>query len=262
MLTEGYDRRAGEYDGIAGEQYLFGLRRLLSLISSPKEPAILDVGCATGTSLLEAGRVFGPCRRLVGVDLSPGMVAAAREKAALLHVPAEFLVADAEHLPLADAAFDLILCNSAFHWFTDRRQVVGEFSRVLRPGGRLLLTTMAAPAFQEWNDQVADVWARLMGTETRPWFPALPEERELAGYLQEAGLQREFWNYPVHPVLIQEKDLPRFVRLMAAVAPNWLPDDAGRAEQMVNETIVAIGQRYPDGFLCTSASLEVVARRA
>ena len=89
-LGEAYDRTAQEYDQVAGASYLKALRSLLPFANVTPLPAILDVGCGTGINLLELARVLGPCRELVGVDLSAGMVDVARRKAAAAGVAATF----------------------------------------------------------------------------------------------------------------------------------------------------------------------------
>src|SRR5262245_39371075 len=80
-LIEGYSRPAPLYDQTAGMTYLGALWKLLPRVRLPPHPAILDVGCGTGINLLEAARTLGPCRRLHGADLAPGMIEEARRKA-------------------------------------------------------------------------------------------------------------------------------------------------------------------------------------
>src|SRR5580698_2170609 len=127
-LIDGYSRSAPMYDQTAGMTYLSALWKLLPRVRLAPGPAILDVGCGTGINILEAARVLGPCARLLGVDLAPGMVNEARRKAALAGVPATFVVGDAERLEVEDGSMDLILCNSVYHWFPDRPRTVAELA--------------------------------------------------------------------------------------------------------------------------------------
>lgn len=259
-LSAGYDRAAGKYDRTVGLQYLMGLWSLLPYLRVPPYPAVLDAGCGTGSNLLEAARLFGPCRLLVGVDLSPQMVAVARSKAAAAGVPAFFLVADAERLPLPAESFDLIICSGVYHWFEDRSGAIRQFGRLLRPGGQLALTCVAAPGFQEWMAVVNEAYRRLLGPTARPWFPRLPTPQELIADLTGAGLRIRHLSHPVQPVLIT--DLPGFVSHMATTAPNWLSDLPPEwADRMRQEVLRLLTAHFTGGFPCTNASLLVAAER-
>jgi ubiquinone/menaquinone biosynthesis C-methylase UbiE len=259
-LTEGYDRSARQYDQVVGQQYLMGIWGLLPFVSLPPAPAILDAGCGTGSILLEAARLFYPCRLLVGVDLSPGMVAEARRKAAAQGIPATFLVGDVERLPFAPGTFDLVICSGVYHWFDDRQAALREFARTLRPGGQLVLTAVAAPGYSEWIQLCRIVWKNLFGPPAEPWFPALPTAKELASQLMEAGFRIKLLDHPVHRVVIEHPE--HFVRYMATTAPNWLAGVPGGAEEWVQQELLrTMRTLFPAGFPCTSASLLAVAER-
>ena len=95
----------------------------------------LDVGCGSGAAVRRAG---GIAQRAVGVDLSPGMIARARELARDVS-NAEFVEGDAEALPFADGAFTAVLCTTSFHHYPDPAAAAREMARVLEPGGRLAI---------------------------------------------------------------------------------------------------------------------------
>ncbi|AYG03840.1 class I SAM-dependent methyltransferase [Gryllotalpicola protaetiae] len=99
---------------------------------------VLDV--ATGTGLVaRAFAARNPGLELVGVDLSPGMLAVARRE-----LPsAVFFEGVAEELPVADASADLVTCVTALHIFADPLPVFEEFARVLAPEGVLVTATFA-----------------------------------------------------------------------------------------------------------------------
>ena len=105
---------------------------------------VADVGCGAGSSALQAAVRTG-CD-VVGIDLSPDNVRAARAAAARagLDGRARFEVGDAERLPLADATLDGVLCECALCTFPDKRAAASEIARVLRPGGVLALSDMTA----------------------------------------------------------------------------------------------------------------------
>jgi ubiquinone/menaquinone biosynthesis C-methylase UbiE len=256
-LGEAYDGSAQSYDQTAGAIYLRALRGLLPFASVAPRPAILDVGCGTGINLLELAHTMGPCSKLVGVDLSSGMLEVARRKAAAAGVAATFQVGDAEALELPDGTFDLVVCNSVYHWFPDRSRAIGEMARVLRPGGQLLLGTIASPGYEEWMGVVNTVWTRLFGSACTA-LPAMPTPGELSGQLRAAGMGIEIFRYQITPFLVTE---PRtFLSMMAVVAPVWLPESPdGDAQRVLEETLGAL--QSPSGFLCTQAGIEAIARK-
>jgi ubiquinone/menaquinone biosynthesis C-methylase UbiE len=258
-LIEGYSRSAPMYDQTAGMTYLGALLKLMPRVRVAQGPSILDVGCGTGINLLEAARVLGPAKRLVGVDLAPGMVEEARKKASLSGVPATFMVGDAEHLQLEDGAFDLVICNSVYHWFPNRQRAVSELARVLKPGGQLLLNCVADPGFHEWIRAVDAVWAKLF-TEPRSWVPPLPTPGELMGHVRGAGLALEHLEYEVDPMPVM--DVGAFLRTMTVIAPTWITGvPAGGARAMMTAMTEALGASAHGPFVVTAAGVATVSRK-
>lgn len=248
------------YDQTAGMSYVKALWRLLPRVSVGPQPAILDVGCGTGINLLEAARTMGPCRTLMGIDLSPGMIEVAKRKAAGAGVAATFMVGDAESLTAADGTFDLVICNSVYHWFADRRRTASELFRVLRPGGQIVLACVAYPGFGEWVRVVDEVRSRQLGPAAS-WMPALPTSTELYDNLAAAGFSVEHLSYEVDamPVL----DVPAFLQTMSVIAPTWLSGvaESGRRTFMGAVAEAMVKKAPPSGFSVTTAGMGVVARR-
>ncbi len=95
---------------------------------------VLDVGCGTGRfSALIAS--FCGCQ-VIGLDPSAEMLATAKRK---LADKAQWMLARAENIPLADGTVDVCLASQVIHHFIDKRQAFAEIHRVLRPGGRLAI---------------------------------------------------------------------------------------------------------------------------
>jgi ubiquinone/menaquinone biosynthesis C-methylase UbiE/Co/Zn/Cd efflux system component len=107
---------------------------------------VVDVGCGTGTLALAAKRRVGD-GRVCGVDPSPERVTRARAKAGRAGLDVEFEQAPAQHLPFADASFDVVLCTLVLHELPREHhaRAIAEMRRVLRPGGRVLLVDMGGP---------------------------------------------------------------------------------------------------------------------
>ncbi|MNX29122.1 Phthiotriol/phenolphthiotriol dimycocerosates methyltransferase [compost metagenome] len=116
-----------------------GLLRMLSRagLHDLSECQILDLGCGTGSDLRRLLDLGARPEHLHGVDLLSERLEHARMLAPQLH----FELADAQHLPFADATFDLVMQGTAFSSIVDpeiRRRVADEVLRVLKPGGVLL----------------------------------------------------------------------------------------------------------------------------
>ena len=116
---------------------------VIARIASYQKPAphILDVGCGTG-ALLEKLRHAFPDAVLHGIDISPNMLAIARNK----NIPDVVLnEGDAENLPYDNGSFDMITCCSSFHHYPNPQKAIAEFRRVVRPGGNLIICDMDLP---------------------------------------------------------------------------------------------------------------------
>jgi ubiquinone/menaquinone biosynthesis C-methylase UbiE len=109
---------------------------------------ILDIGCGTGR-LLRRMRVRWPAAILVGVDVSEGMVAQAREQTP----GATIYQAPAERMPLEDYSVDLVTSTASFHHWSDQAKGVREAARVLRRGGLFILADMSLPRHGQPNSR-------------------------------------------------------------------------------------------------------------
>jgi demethylmenaquinone methyltransferase/2-methoxy-6-polyprenyl-1,4-benzoquinol methylase len=110
-------------------------RRTVGSLGLPAGATVIDLACGTGDLCRElSARGMAP----IGVDLSFGMLAAARTEAPLVH-------GDALRLPLPDASVDGVTCGFALRNFERLPPFFGELGRVVRPGGRIALLEVAEP---------------------------------------------------------------------------------------------------------------------
>lgn len=117
---------------------------LVELLAVSPSDSLLDVGTGTGGLLREVERSGGRPARAIGVDVSDRMLARTR---AVVPLGTELRRADARALPLPDASADVITCAYLLHLLTGevRAEVLRELRRVLVPGGRLGVVTVAPP---------------------------------------------------------------------------------------------------------------------
>ncbi|RNE67232.1 class I SAM-dependent methyltransferase [Cryobacterium tepidiphilum] len=189
-----FDERAPEYD--QSEMHRSLADAVAAFADIAHVESVLDVGTGTGL-VLRAIRASGGEQRMVGVDLSPGMLAVAR--AALPQ--AEFIKADAAHLPLADASVDLVTCVTVLHLIPDAATAVAEWARVLRPGGRAITATFAEVDRSQHGNRHGSAPSP-QAQHDRFRTPEL-----IAALLDGAGLVRrrhEFWTLGGDTVLLAE----------------------------------------------------------
>ena len=160
LVKRAFSAAATSYDSHAALQREIGERLLAHLEFTRIEPRrILDIGCGTGyfTGLL---RQKFKKADLLALDLSAAMTAKARSsmpRRLPWHGRNRYLAADAIHLPLKAASFDLVCSNLTMQWIAEPEQMLAEMRRVLAPGGLLLFSTFGRRTLSELRQVLAAV---------------------------------------------------------------------------------------------------------
>lgn len=142
-----FDKQAPTYDYDIKGQHARGLYPfLLQKISAIPFESALDLGCGTGEMMKRILQKY-PQKQLWGLDLSEKMLEVAGQK---LQGKVKLTLGDSEHLPYADASFDLVYCNDSFHHYPNPQKALQEVWRVLKEQGTLLLCDCWQPGIARW----------------------------------------------------------------------------------------------------------------
>jgi ubiquinone/menaquinone biosynthesis C-methylase UbiE len=145
---------------------------------------VLDLGAGAGIDCFLAARKVGPAGRVIGVDMTPEMLDRARgnaRKSGLANV--EFRLGEIENLPVADGSVDVVISNCVINLSTDKPRVFREAFRVLRPGGRMMVSDLALkrPIPQALRDSAEAYVACIAGASLK---------EDYLGHIRKAGFRK------------------------------------------------------------------------
>ena len=130
---------------------------------------VLDLGSGAGNDAFIARHEVGPQGRVLGVDMTPDMIARARANAEKLgFANVEFRLGEIEHLPVEAGSIDVIISNCVLNLLPDKAPAFAEMFRVLRPGGRFCVSDIVATGeLPEGVRNAAGLYVGCSGVELR-----------------------------------------------------------------------------------------------
>jgi ArsR family transcriptional regulator len=201
VLTKRQDKMRSFFDSVAGRlgrDYVpgkswKGVAEALLRLMPPM--VIADVGAGEGGfALLLAERA----RKVIAIDTSAKMIEVGREEALRNDIKnVEFRQGDMEEIPIGDAEVDLVFFSQSLHHALHPERAVSEASRILAPGGRIVILDLAKHRFEEARELYADEWLGFSGAE-------------LEAMLEDSGFTQVQTS-----VVHKEPETPQFQTLLA-----------------------------------------------
>ena len=183
---------------------------------------VLDLGSGAGIDLLIAGEKVGPTGRVIGVDMTDEMIAKARENIAAAGLSnIEVRKGVIENLPVESSSVDWVISNCVINLSPEKPKVFAEIARVLKPGGRMLVSDIVAEDLPAWMRHHNVLYTSCVAG-------ALSEAAYIDG-LRRAGLEE---------VEVRERIVYDVEQLMPLIRSD--PADAGRG---VGQAVVSLDER-------------------
>lgn len=184
-VADSFSRAAASYDSVADLQRRVAdtlFTKLSGSIGQEQQGRILDLGCGTGYSL----PVLRPvAEHLIAMDLAEGMLRFTRDHPE--RRADNFICGDAEDLPLNDESVDCVFSSLSIQWCENIAAVFSELYRVLKPGGRALLSTLGPATLHE----LRGAW---QAVDARSHVNRFLDAETVQAGLNASGLQLRCWD--------------------------------------------------------------------
>ena len=179
----------------SGANLGLGCGNPVALASLKEGEIVLDLGSGAGFDCFLAANTVGPKGKVIGVDMTPEMIALARENAEKGgYENVEFRLGEIEHLPVGDDIVDVVISNCVINLSPDKPQVFREAFRVLKPGGRIAVSDIVT------NGPLPEVIKQNMAAWTGCIAGAL-EVDDYIGAIEDAG----FVDVSLEPVYLDRE---------------------------------------------------------
>jgi len=191
-VTALFDNVAPGYDNAALRFFPFCADQIVGLLKPRPGQKVLDVATGTGAVAVALAQALRPGGRVIGIDLSEGMLAKAEQnirKMALDNV--DLFQMDAEHLEFKRDYFDASVCSFGLFFMPQMDKALRELVRVTKLGGTVLFTSFAAGAFQPMRQQMFADLAEfgVAPSQLRLASDKLTSAQECTDLMERAGLR-------------------------------------------------------------------------
>ena len=164
-------------------EHSFGCGNPLEYMDVQEGDVVVDLGSGAGIDVLLASHLVGESGRAIGIDMTPEMIERAQqnaEEAGAKNV--DFRLGEIESMPVEDESVDWIISNCVICLSPDKNKVFEEAYRVLKPGGKLVVSDMVANNMPRWARAAVNAWVSCISG-------ALPEDQYLNS-IRPAGFER------------------------------------------------------------------------
>lgn len=152
-VTQVFDLVAKKYDNVSLQFFSLCASKIIDYAEIKPNQKILDIATGTGVVAMAAAPLLKGKGRVQAIDLSVNMINQAQQKLQLAGIDnVDFHVMDAENLEFKSNYFDLITCSYGLFFIPNMSAALKSWLRVLKPGGQLIFTSFAPPAFQPLSD--------------------------------------------------------------------------------------------------------------
>jgi SAM-dependent methyltransferase len=198
-----FDRAAPTYDEVAGGYHQHFGERLVALADVQEGDRVLDVACGRGAALVPAARAAGRTGAVQGGDISPAMVALARDALRVAGLSGRVELQDADDLQVEPGSFDRVLCAFGLFFLPRPDVAVAGFHRALRSGGVVAVSTWGEedPRWA-WEE---DLFGEL-AVDRRAIVDPLDDGGELHGLLARAGFDEVAVAVERHEVVLRDAE--------------------------------------------------------
>ncbi len=144
-----YNAAADSFDDPANEYWDRYGRGTVERLDLASGASVLDVACGTGASAIPVAEIVGSTGKVIGIDLAEGLLELGRTKAKAQGLQnVEFRQGDMTNLDFEDNTFDAVICVFGIFFVPDMESLVAELWRVVKPGGKLAITTWGPDLFE------------------------------------------------------------------------------------------------------------------